>query len=362
LAGRSRTSAIFAMNSWFADAGSTPPAMPTWPPYASSCPGPASSQVGFSIGLMRAGYSGAVAAWAGFTLPSAVLLVLFAYGAGTLGEAIGDGLLHGLKLAAVAIVAQAIFEMARALCSDRERDSISRHVRLDRVACFDFDCPDRPDCARCCCRIGSVSKSTDAGRKQPHSADVSPRKLCSTGSLFALLIGLPLLASALGTKWIELFGAFYRSGALVFGGGHVVLPLLREAFVASGWVSDEAFLPVTVPRKLSRAALHLRRLSRQRRCAIAPPAWRRSRSRCHLSTWVSGAARDAAVVEQVAPARLRSGSDARRESSRCWNTGRSTLRSRMDHIVQGAGGLRARLGPPLLFCRFGAPHRCWWSF
>src|ERR1700760_1488179 len=88
-------------------------------------PGPASSQVGFSIGLMRAGYLGALAAWAGFTLPSAIVLVLFAYGAGTLTGPIGTGLLHGLKLTAVAIVAQAVSGMARSLCPDRERASIA---------------------------------------------------------------------------------------------------------------------------------------------------------------------------------------------------------------------------------------------
>src|SRR6201987_6221498 len=93
-------------------------------------PGPASSQVGFSIGLMRAGYFGAVAAWTGFTLPSAILLVLFAYGAGNLHGAIGIGLLHGLKLVAVAIVAQAVWGMARTLCPDRERASIAAIASL----------------------------------------------------------------------------------------------------------------------------------------------------------------------------------------------------------------------------------------
>ena len=93
-------------------------------------PGPASSQVGFSVGLMRAGYLGAAAAWTGFTLPSAILLVLFAYGAGNLHGAIGAGLLHGLKLVAVAIVAQAMWGMARTLCPDRERASIAAIAAL----------------------------------------------------------------------------------------------------------------------------------------------------------------------------------------------------------------------------------------
>src|SRR6201993_1054361 len=93
-------------------------------------PGPASSQVGFSVGLMRAGYLGGAAAWTGFTLPSAILLVLFAYGAGNLHGAIGAGLLHGLKLVAVAIVAQAVWGMARTLCPDRERASIAAVASL----------------------------------------------------------------------------------------------------------------------------------------------------------------------------------------------------------------------------------------
>src|SRR6201988_1839818 len=88
-------------------------------------PGPASSQTGFSIGLMRAGYLGALAAWTGFTLPSAVVLVLFAYGASALGGPVGTGLVHGLKLVAVAIVAQAVWGMARSLCPDKERASIA---------------------------------------------------------------------------------------------------------------------------------------------------------------------------------------------------------------------------------------------
>ena len=93
-------------------------------------PGPASSQVGFSIGLMRAGYLGGVAAWTGFTLPSAIAMVLFAYGAGALGGPTGIGLLHGLKLVAVAIVAQAVWGMARTLSPDRERASIAAIAAL----------------------------------------------------------------------------------------------------------------------------------------------------------------------------------------------------------------------------------------
>ena len=205
-------------------------------------PGPASSQVGFSIGLLRAGYTGALAAWAGFTLPSAVSLILFAYGVGALGRGIGDGLLHGLKLVAVAIVAQAVFGMARSLCPDRERASIAvvaalivllastSIVQVAAIACGAI-------AGLVLCRHLPMAEASNltlhASRRASFAALVA---------FFALLIGLPLVASASGTKWVDLFGAFYRSGALVFGGGHVVLPLLREAFVAPGWVDDEAFL------------------------------------------------------------------------------------------------------------------------
>jgi chromate transporter len=150
-------------------------------------PGPASSQVGFSLGLMRAGILGGLAAWTGFTLPSAILLVLFAYGANALAGAVGAGLLHGLKLVAVAIVAQAVWGMARTLAPDRERASIAT-------------------------------------------------------AFFLLLGGLPILQGLWGAQGLAVFDAFYRSGALVFGGGHVVLPLLRDAVVAPGWISDNTFL------------------------------------------------------------------------------------------------------------------------
>jgi chromate transporter len=188
-------------------------------------PGPASSQVGFSIGLMRAGYPGALAAWAGFTLPSAIVLVLFAYGAGALTGPIGIGLLHGLKLTAVAIVAQAVFGMARSLCPDKERASIAVVATL---IIFFSTSP--------VAQIGAIALGGIAGLwlcRNGHAA---------AASHFVLLIGIPLLRGVTGASAIALFDAFYRSGALVFGGGHVVLPLLREAFVAPGWISDDAFL------------------------------------------------------------------------------------------------------------------------
>ena len=205
-------------------------------------PGPASSQVGFSIGLMRAGYRGALAAWTGFTLPSAIALVLFAYGAGTLSGPAGTGLLHGLKLVAVAIVAQAVWGMARTLCPDRERASIALVAAL--IVLFS---------ASAIAQIGDILLGGIAGlwlcRGAPPTATghiVMPVSraagVVALVVFFVLLVGLPILQSFRIWPGVALFDDFYRSGALVFGGGHVVLPLLREAFVTPGWVSDDAFL------------------------------------------------------------------------------------------------------------------------
>jgi chromate transporter len=204
-------------------------------------PGPASSQVGFSIGLMRAGYLGGLAAWTGFTLPSAALLVLFAYGAGALGGPLGTGLLHGLKLVAVAIVAQAVWGMARALCPDRERATMATIAALIVLLG-----------ASSVAQIGAILFGAVAGlwfceaAPAPSAAHiampVSRRAGLAALAAFFVLLGLFVLPAHFPRQGIDLFAAFYRSGALVFGGGHVVLPLLREAFVAPGWVGDDAFL------------------------------------------------------------------------------------------------------------------------
>jgi chromate transporter len=228
-------------------------------------PGPASSQVGFAIGLMRAGPLGGLAAWTGFTLPSAVLLVLFAYGADLLSGAAGGGIIHGLKLAAVAIVAQAVWGMARTLAPDRERASIALAAAL--IVLFDTS----PPAQIAAIALGGVaglwlrrtageSGSVPPASSSPRAAERAdgaesgqdarvPRGpvsryagLVALAAFVLLLIGLPLLRSLTGAPGVALLDAFYRSGALVFGGGHVVLPLLREAFVTPGWVSDDAFL------------------------------------------------------------------------------------------------------------------------
>jgi chromate transporter len=206
-------------------------------------PGPASSQVGFSIGLLRAGYLGGLAAWTGFTLPSAFILVLFAYGASALSGTVGQGLLHGLKLVAVAIIAQAVWGMARTLCPDRERASIAVIAAL--IILFNTSS---------LAQVGAIALGGVAGlwlcREAPTTTTaghiVMPISrtagVVALIAFFVLLGGLPLLRTLWASQGVALFEAFYRSGALVFGGGHVVLPLLREAFVAPGWVSDNTFL------------------------------------------------------------------------------------------------------------------------
>jgi chromate transporter len=205
-------------------------------------PGPASSQVGFSIGLLRAGYLGGLAAWAGFTLPSAIALVLFSYGADQLRGVLGTGLLHGLKLVAVAVVAQAVWGMARTLCPDRQRASIAAAVALINLLG-----------ASSMTQVGGIILGGIAGLwlcrsavpawTEAIAAPVSRKAAFAALGVFAVLLaGLPMLRALGSSHGVALFDAFYRSGALVFGGGHVVLPLLRDAFVAPGWLSDDIFL------------------------------------------------------------------------------------------------------------------------
>jgi chromate transporter len=205
-------------------------------------PGPTSSKVSFSLGLLRAGYLGGLAAWVGFTLPSAVLLVLFAYGASALSGPVGTGVLHGLKLVAVAIVAQAVWGMARTLCPDRERASIAGAAALivllsmssfSQLAAILFGAVT----GAWFCRHGGVVRAEHAPIKVSRRVGVA-----ALVAFFGLLFGLPLLRGLVQSQAIATIEAFYRSGALVFGGGHVVLPLLREAVVVPGWVSDDAFL------------------------------------------------------------------------------------------------------------------------
>src|SRR5271168_5208228 len=195
---------------------------PTYADLVALCqflPGPASSQVGFSIGLLRAGYLGGLAAWVGFTLPSAIALVLFAFGAASLGGPLGTGLLHGLKLVAVAIVAQAVWGMARTLCPDRQRASIAVAAALIILLS-----------ASSVSQIATIAMGGIAGfwlcraSAPPFTAALGVSVSRRVGAIslmtfFLLLAVLPMLGHR--SPGVALFDAFYRSGALVFGGGHV---------------------------------------------------------------------------------------------------------------------------------------------
>jgi chromate transporter len=210
-------------------------------------PGPASSQVGFSVGLLRAGWLGGLAAWCGFTMPSVLVMLAFATIAPRLGGPGGAGLIHGLKLVAVAVVAQAVWDMAQRLCPDRRRAAIAllavtlvgvlttayaqvAVIALGAVLGF------------ACCR----TKETARGARPPReSGDFRVSRTAGVVALalfLLLLIALPALARLYPSRALTLFDAFYRAGALVFGGGHVVLPLLQQQTVATGWVSSSDFL------------------------------------------------------------------------------------------------------------------------
>ena len=205
-------------------------------------PGPASSQVGYSIGLVRGGYWGGLAAWVGFTLPSAIVMVAFAYGVRTLDSASALGALHGLMLVAVAVVAQAVIGMARTLCPDLPRAAIAviaAFLALSGTGSIG--------------QLAALSLGALIGlwriRDRASSAawtvtvPVSRRVGILALIVFAgLLVGLPIVRHLTDSTRIALLDAFYRSGALVFGGGHVVLPLLREALVVPGFTSDSTFL------------------------------------------------------------------------------------------------------------------------
>ncbi|MDS9472893.1 chromate transporter [Sporosarcina pasteurii] len=204
-------------------------------------PGPASSQVGIGIGVMRAGVLGGIISFIGFTLPSVIALIIFALLLSSFD--VGDaGWIHGLKIVAVAVVAQAILGMANKLTPDLKRKAIAlfalvgtliwqtafTQVGVILIAAF----------------LGFLlfkkhEKSAEANSQFPITKRVS---VICLSLFFALLFLLPVIKGITGSYWIAMFDSFYRSGSLVFGGGHVVLPLLEQEFVPTGWITEEAFL------------------------------------------------------------------------------------------------------------------------
>jgi chromate transporter len=204
-------------------------------------PGPASSQVGMALGIIRAGLWGGVAAWLGFTLPSALALVIFAYGLQAMDVA-DAGWLHGLKIVAVAVVAQAVWGMARNLAADRARASLAIlaavTVLASRTAATQVLVIVAGGLVGWMLLPAAGTSATTTGR-------VPVGKAVGVASLtlfFALLVGLPLAAQALPHHALSVLDSFYRAGSLVFGGGHVVLPLLQAEVVPPGWVTNEQFI------------------------------------------------------------------------------------------------------------------------
>lgn len=204
-------------------------------------PGPSSSQVGIALGLARGGYSGALAAWLGFTLPSAIALIAFA-GLLTLDNNLAPGALQGLKVVAVAVVAQAIWGMARALCPDRLRVTLMAMATIAVLLSTVFWSQLLVLLAAGLAGILLI-KTTAEPEPQVQPVPVSRRSgMLALGIFFALLIGLPLLATLHPGGLLEMVDSFYRVGSLVFGGGHVVLPLLQAETVDTGWIDVETFL------------------------------------------------------------------------------------------------------------------------
>lgn len=206
-------------------------------------PGPASSQVGFAIGLLRAGYAGALAAWTGFTLPSAIALLVFARGMSRYPTLIPPGALHGLKVVAVAVVAQAVWRMASHLCTDVRRVGVmaaaAGFVLLVPAAWAQI-------VAIVVAAIAGLSlfsfRQTDPAPETLPMAIGQRTGLACLALFVSLLLGLPLLGRLLPNSTIAMVDVFYRSGSLVFGGGHVVLPLLEAQVVPRGWIGRDLFL------------------------------------------------------------------------------------------------------------------------
>lgn len=204
-------------------------------------PGPASSQVGMAIGLRRAGFAGALAAWFGFTAPSAILLVLFAYLVDRTGNIADSGWVHGLKIVAVAIVAQAVWSMAKNLTPDRPRLTIAFAAAVPLLAWPSAGGQIAVIVAGGI--IGWMLYRESAGSAAPDEWPRIGKGSMGVLAVFAALLGvLPLLRGVFGGWGIALADVFYRSGALVFGGGHVVLPLLQSAIVSPGWMSNDEFI------------------------------------------------------------------------------------------------------------------------
>jgi chromate transporter len=240
-------------------------------------PGPASSQVGMALGIMRAGLLGGVAAWLGFTLPSAIALVAFAYSLQMFGVA-DAGWLHGLKIVAVAVVAQAVWGMGRNLAADRERASLAIGAAIVVLA-------SRTATAQVLVIVAAgligwrLLRAPGSSVTTPMRAPIPrPVAVASLALFVGLLLALPIARQATTSHAIAVFDSFYRAGSLVFGGGHVVLPLLQAEVVPPGWVTNEEFIAgygaaQAVPGPLFTFAAYLGAVMHQRPNGWIGAAW-----------------------------------------------------------------------------------------
>lgn len=236
-------------------------------------PGPASSQIGIALGFSRGGFPGSIASWLGFTLPSAVALILFGMGLSFFGSTLGSLWLHGLKVVAVAVVAQALLGMGKTLCPDKQRATLA--VCAAAVAVTFPSSVGQISVII----ISAVFGLTLLKTSSPLTHCIIPSSTSrGTGMIllatfFLLLIILPLSAAGSSNYILQLIDGFYRAGSLVFGGGHVVLPLLQSQVVPTGWVSNDVFLAgygaaQAVPGPLFTFAAYLGSVSTQ-----APAGW-----------------------------------------------------------------------------------------
>ncbi|WP_251638764.1 chromate transporter [Sporosarcina sp. NCCP-2716] len=204
-------------------------------------PGPASSQVGIGIGVMRAGVAGGIISFIGFTLPSVIALILFALLL-TDFDVGNAGWLHGLKIVAVAIVAQAIVGMAKNLTPDLKRKAIALFALLATLLWQSAFTQVSVILAAAILGLFLFNKNNEVKETRTHFPVTKRISVICLSLFVGLLFLLPVIREVTGSSWVAMFDSFYRSGSLVFGGGHVVLPLLEQELVPTGWISEEAFL------------------------------------------------------------------------------------------------------------------------
>lgn len=209
---------------------------------AQSMPGPASSQVGFAIGLLRAGWLGGLAAWTGFTLPSAVLMLAFAYGYSHAQGKVAAAALHGLQLVAVAVVAQAVLRMQRTLAPDLLRLAFALLGAVIALFAAPAYATAGAIVAGALAGLSLLRREDSATDDDPLPSSISQRAGARAAAVFAVLLASALLFSANRSIFPAVLASLYRTGALVFGGGHVVLPLLDAAIVQRGWLAQPSFL------------------------------------------------------------------------------------------------------------------------